>query len=516
AHASAAAGAEADALAAQARIALKAAADRAVALGAHDQAVAFLEQALTVTADPSEKGEILERASESASAAARFESADEFAKRAVDLYRQLGNRPDIARATAKLGSARLWGSQTNAAVEVLEPAAAEFDDLWPKPEVVDLNGYLAAAYLFTDRVSDCLAVADRVLEIAEHQDLTEVLAQTLLTKGAALASLGRVREGTGAIRVGEDLAREAGLTTLQLRGILQRTYWELEADTVRALEGMREGLALARRVGDRRATLRLTNNVGFSEFIVGQWDEGLSTLEEPLREDVEWTTRAAITGNALVIRAFRGEPVTSELAELERLLGDTPDPNIVVNLLDAQGSQAFASGRLTEARSIWHRMISIDSGAGPAYYYQTARAALWDRDPEGARMDLASLDATGVHGRVIETRRATIRAGLAALEGHTAESVAGYREAIRAWHDLGLANDEAFSALDMAILLGPSVPEVGPPAASAREFFLRVGGRPFLERLDAAMGGAPVAEPAAEPAGEPRPIPVAKDVSATS
>jgi hypothetical protein len=404
----------------------------------------------------------------------------------------------------------LWSAQTNAAVEVLEPAAAEFDDLWPKPEVVDLNGYLATAYLFADRLSDCLAVADRVLEVAEHLDLTEILAQTLLTKGAALASLGRVREGTGAMRVGEDLAREAGLTTLQLRGIQQRTYWELEADTVGALGGMREGLALARRVGNRRAMLRLINNVGFSEFIVGQWDEGLATLEEPLREDVEWVSRAAITGNALVIRAFRGEPLTSELAELERLLGDAPDPNIVVTLLDAQGSQAFASGRLADARSTWHRMISLDSGAGPAYYYQTARAALWDRDTDGARLDLANLDATGVHGRVIETRRATIRAGLAALEGSTAESVAGYREAIRAWHDLGLANDEAFSGLDMAILLGPSVPEVGPPAGSAREFFLRVGGRPFLERLDAAMGRTP----APEPAGEPGSIPIANDVTA--
>ena len=48
-------GAEADALAAQARIALRGAAERAAALGAHDQAVAFLEQALTITHDPLER-----------------------------------------------------------------------------------------------------------------------------------------------------------------------------------------------------------------------------------------------------------------------------------------------------------------------------------------------------------------------------------------------------------------------------------------------------------------------------
>ncbi len=74
AHANAAPGGEADALAAQARIALRAAADRALALGAHDQAVAFLEQAVTVSADPAEQGEMLERASESAAAGGAISS----------------------------------------------------------------------------------------------------------------------------------------------------------------------------------------------------------------------------------------------------------------------------------------------------------------------------------------------------------------------------------------------------------------------------------------------------------
>ena len=66
AHANVPAGAEADALAAQARLALKAAAGRAVTLGAHDQAVAYLEQALTVADDDAEHAEILERAATSA------------------------------------------------------------------------------------------------------------------------------------------------------------------------------------------------------------------------------------------------------------------------------------------------------------------------------------------------------------------------------------------------------------------------------------------------------------------
>jgi class 3 adenylate cyclase/tetratricopeptide (TPR) repeat protein len=499
AHANATPGGEADALAAQARIALRAAADRAIALGAHDQAVAFLEQALTVSTDPAEQGEMLERASESAAAGARFEQAQALAQRAIALYRTTGDRLAVARGTTQLGSALLWGAQPKAAVELLEPAAAEFDDLWPDPSVVALNAMLAGAYLLSPpgRVSESLAVADRVLDVAEHQDLTETLAATLLNKGADLAALGRAREGLGIIRAGEELARDAGLTAVHLRGIMSRTYWELESDTIRALEGMREGLAIARRVGDRRLALRLSNNIGFTEFIVGQWDEGLATLEEPLREEeLDWSIRVSMGGNALVIRAFRGEPLIEELAELERLVAEAPDPIAEINLQDARGHKALADGRLADARSAWHRMIELDRGAGPSYHYNTARAALWGADAGGARSDLAAIDATGVHGRVVETRRITIRAGLAALDGLAAESVASYRDALRAWKELGLANDEALTALDMAILLGPSVPEVGPPAAAARAFFARVGARPLLARLDEAMGASGSVEPA--------------------
>ena len=69
AHANATDGPEADALAGQARIALEAAAARAVGLGANDQALRFFEQALLVTSDPAEEADLLERAGDAASTA---------------------------------------------------------------------------------------------------------------------------------------------------------------------------------------------------------------------------------------------------------------------------------------------------------------------------------------------------------------------------------------------------------------------------------------------------------------
>jgi hypothetical protein len=142
--------------------------------------------------------------------------------------------------------------------------------------------------------------------------------------------------------------------------------------------------------------------------------------------------------------------------------------------------------------------VEFDTTQGPPYYYQAARAALWDRDLDAARTDLHALDETGVHGGVIEIRRATIHAGLAALEGRPREAAVAYRQAIRDFDDQHLAFDAALTALDMAAFVGMSEPEVGPIAAAAREFFARVGATPYLERLDAAVGTAGTAGEAAD------------------
>jgi class 3 adenylate cyclase len=71
-------GSEAEALAGLARQALRAAAERATSLHAHEQALAHLEQGLTVTTDPSEQAELWERAAAAAQAAARYDVAETY------------------------------------------------------------------------------------------------------------------------------------------------------------------------------------------------------------------------------------------------------------------------------------------------------------------------------------------------------------------------------------------------------------------------------------------------------
>ena len=116
-----------------------------------------------------------------------------------------------------------------------------------------------------------------------------------------------------------------------------------------------------------------------------------------------------------------------------------------------------------------------------------ARVALWERDRERAAHLLEADLATGARGPAVRQGRAVVAAGIAALEGRPGEALPMYVTALRGWRELGLPWDEALTAIDMAMLLDPSEPDVIAAARSAREILVRLGAKPFLARLEAAL-----------------------------
>ena len=83
---------EGQALAAQARLALRGAAERATALGSHDQAGVFFLEALEVSTDPADRADLLERAGLAADAAGHSELAEARLTEAADIWHDLGER----------------------------------------------------------------------------------------------------------------------------------------------------------------------------------------------------------------------------------------------------------------------------------------------------------------------------------------------------------------------------------------------------------------------------------------
>ncbi len=488
AHGNAGEGPEANALAAQARVALTGAAERAAALGAHDQAITLFEQALSVTADAPEQADLLEKAGHSANVAARYDKAEELHRHAVALHLQVGDRKGAARATGALGVDLLGARHDKAALSTLQDAAAEYSDLWPDTVMVELKSQLARAYTIAgEDHRRSVELADDVLDVAEHANLLPLLAHALITKARALASLGRLREAIALVAGGEALSRDSDQTETLLDALAQAGYTLLEVDQVAALGKFREGLALGRRTGQRDQMLKFINNVGYTAFLTGDWAEALAVLDEGLAEDLEPGTRTWLLSNALILRANRGEPVTGGLAELEQLTSLHGDPNLMLPTLDTKANAALAEGRLDDAREFWGRAAALSASHAPSSLYQRARGAIWSGQTDEVRSDLEALDATGFHGRVVEVRRLTLRAALAAMEGQSAAALGLYRDALTSWHELGMAWDEALTGVDMVSLLDPTEPDVRAVAESTRAILERLGAKPYLDRLEAAL-----------------------------
>ena len=492
-------GPEADALGAQARLALRAAAERASALGSHEQAVALLEQALAVTSDPADRAEILERVGDEASVAGHHDAAERHLRAAIAARRTLGDRPGIVRTTAGLGRALLTTYRTAEVIALLEPADVEFADLAVEPGFIALGGQLARAHFLADDNRRAIEVADPVLEAAEHADLVAIVADTLVTKGTALGILGRPIEGLGVIGAGQALAQAHDISATIVRGHINSSFLLATLDPRAGLAEAQEGLAVARRLGRKSEAAVLLGNCLDAAVRTGDWEWALAELSPVLADPLEATDRISLLGSAVVIKALRGEPTADLVEEQTRLVGSSSEASLQASLNAARAGASFAAGALAEARVAWHRLVEVSSGSVADAVPRSARAALWLGDIEGARSDLAQVEGSGIHGPAVHAERATIRAGIAARQGDVAEALGRYRDALEAWRDLGLLWDEALCGLDMALLLDPANPEVRAAADASRDILVRLGAVPFIERLDATLGRQPDATNAAGP-----------------
>jgi hypothetical protein len=373
--------------------------------------------------------------------------------------------------------------------------------------VAFLRSQLARGHYFMGNARLAVQESDRVLEIAEHDDLTGLLADTLVTKGSALASLGRVREGIGVIRTGGEVARDSGHTAILLRALRNQSVFqafEVEASTSRARN--EELLELARRIGDRSTLLDTAQTIGWLEALYGlDTERAIATWSETLAGSPEPADEAPNLDSIVTLRSWRGEASPDLLARLDELAAALSEPSFRTMPDSVRGWIALSEGRLAEARRHWEARIAAYPEQDTLLAFWCGRAGLWEGDPESVAVGIERVAASGVHLPATELRRRSLAAGLAGLRGDPAEAAAGYRLVLDGWRRLGHLYEEAFTAIDMATILGPEHEEVRQAAERARDIFGRMGAKPFLERLEALTARVPSStRPAAEvPAAGP-------------
>ena len=487
--------AEGAALAAQARVALRGAAERAAALGSHDQALAFLDQALEVTSAPGDRAELHARALASARQRLDPEAGLQHAEAAVQERRRTSDRPAIATATADHATLVAQLGDPDRARAILAGAWEEFADLEETPEGVALMVALVRANRGLNDSTTALTWIDRVAPIAERLRLLEATASIILARGSSLIASGRPREGLILVRGAHQLALSQDLPDVELPGRVLLTFFEQWGDPAAGMALAREGLEIGRRRGSRVYGFNMVGNGTISAFRVGEWDWSQALLDEWVALDSTAAQKAEFYLDRAILRSMRGEEPDSDIEAARRLRidGGITDPQWESYELWARAWAAFAAGDMTATRDHAVRATDVTGYFGALCLPLGARAALWEGNPDDARAVVARLEAAGFAGAALEIDLGVLHAGLAALDGRGADAVAGYREALRSSRQLGLAFDEAAAAVDMATLLRPperEAPDVVAAIAAARETLTRLGAKPFLDRLDRAMPDA--------------------------
>ncbi|MGH2446261.1 MAG: adenylate/guanylate cyclase domain-containing protein [Candidatus Limnocylindria bacterium] len=489
-------GPEGTAVAIQARVALRGAAERARALGSPRLAHSYLQSALVVVSDPAEELEIRQAAGFAAADAGLFDAGIAHCERAIDLATELGDAGSRRRFTAFLGQVLTEGRQDQA-LQLLREAYAE-PGLRPEdPGFVELADSLAKTEMRAQNDAVAMEITERALPVAEAAGPDWATLQLIITRGVCLSNLHRPTEAVTVLAGAWELAQRRGLAG-GTRAAVNLGYALEPEDPRRGFEISRAGLERDRRIGNLWGVRYLLGNAADGALEVGEWDWALAQIDEQLEQPVEAAERLWYGAFATEIRAYRGEPVQEEARRLYEQ--SQPWDDVQYRGLGKRGLMAVSlvGGRLDEVIRLVDEQLALGS-QNAAIAFHGGRAAIWSGDLATARRLFAASDAARP-GRGTDADIATLEAGIAQLEGRTGDARARYADAQRLLRELGLDFRLAQCDLEIVITGAMEADERRRAADEAREIFTRLRATALLDRLDAALATeAPAAEAATRP-----------------
>ncbi len=486
AYRSSAAGPERDALAAQARLALRGAAERATRLGSNDHALGFLRQALEVASDERERAALLQVIGETATFAGHHQEAIVALRESLERFEALEDEHGALGARGTLGEVYLNARDPEAARLLLEPIEATFDERQDDPIEVRAAAQVPRLFMFlgTERAR-ALAFADRVMTAAQPLGLDDVIADTLVTKGAITGDAGRRHEGIALIRGGMDLATRLGAPLTALRGAINL------GTRLGLRDGFRiatDGYAEAKRLGLRSLSGLLLGNAANVALESGDWAWATGELRAHVGAVEEASDRVYLLIGLLWFEVLRGEPQAETThAEIGSILAtQDPSPEQRSNRADSDLAMAMSQGRYADA--IRSALVVAEVDALNTEYAITwaARAAALGGDREALAQMAARLAGFGPSAPVASAAAIHARADLDAVDGRPADAMLAYRDAIRRWRDEGSRLGVALCGLGASLRLDPADPDVRSAVEEARGILEELDARLLLGILDAA------------------------------
>jgi tetratricopeptide (TPR) repeat protein len=334
-----------------ARDALLAASDRAADLHSYEQARSLAQQALEATDDDAERAPIWERIARAASTLDEPEVATSAAQRAIDHHTEAGDQAGLNRAVRLLAHVYIEAGLAGRAVELLEPHLREAD-LSADPNLAVAASDLARAYLLNGAPNEVTAAAaEAALPALEAFELTDRIADAMITRGTALGGLGRIRQGTALVKGALELADAHGYAATSTRGRINLAFIASVHDPIIGFRAIQEAYDIARKAGQRERARFLTPLLVAWHAIRGEPDAAEAVATDPILEGASPVHVGRNLGALSSLRDWAGDHEAAErlLIEAQAALQDAEDLQAIEDLREQDANHQLFAGRFADA-----------------------------------------------------------------------------------------------------------------------------------------------------------------------
>jgi class 3 adenylate cyclase len=484
-------GPEGAAVAAQARVALRGAAQRAADLGSPRLALGYIESALLVVSDPTEELELHAAGSEMAATAGLMDASVRHGERAVELATELGDVRARRVASAQLGDILLEGHHDRA-IEVLTVAYEE-PGLQPgDPGYLQVAAAFAKAMMRSQNDARAVEVADAALRAgdarvdpAERDDVEWSLLDLIITRATSLSNLNRATEAIVVLTGALEVARRKAKAGLVNRALINLTYALAPDDPARGFQVARDAIEETKKSGHVWGLRYVLGNAVEGGIDVGEWDWVMEALADQDVGAAEPSERIWFGAFQTYIRALRGEDTEETAQGLRSESRSFDDPQYLMLGSYPLLATHLAAGRLPDVVRLADEILT-NGPTGSDFAAHGARAALWDGDLASARRMRAAHNVATI-GRRTTAMQETMDGGVAMLEHRAGDARAHYLEAQRIWRELGLPFWMALCDMDIVVTGALEPAERRRAADEARRILTALGAQPLVDRLDAAL-----------------------------
>ncbi|MGW2522793.1 helix-turn-helix transcriptional regulator [Streptomyces sp. NPDC001617] len=281
---------------------------------------------------------------------------------------------------------------------------------------------------------DALSAAERAVEYARMVGAREIELNARLTLGGLMVDAGSTDAGLAEMREVKDRAIEEGVAYVAGRAYVNLPS-ELDAvgRTREAVPLLEEGLAYARKFGQRDSEAWVCANLSESLYALGRWDEAADAAASALRVSHGAKPRGGGAMCLAHIALGRGDlpEASRQLAAARGHLGThDPMPQETLLLSHIEIGVAAGEGRLLDARTELARVLDTDMSPGTQRYGWPLLLAAATAEADARALPTAGQGRTAVLERLLDAAKQTttgvpvwlahekwVRAELARAEG---------------------------------------------------------------------------------------------------